>query len=162
MFFVLDALALMGSEIAWKLLVSLAGMLVGAALAYAATYPFRGRIRRSGVWGILGIFLGLASVFGIILAGSALFDIPAFPTAEGGNAGLLIYGLAFGFGVSVPRGLGFARGTGVPNEQRGSFRPEIRAATLVVATVSVLFALLFAAYVAIEYVIGPMIRYFAT
>ena len=69
-FFVLDALALMGSEIAIELLISLAG-----------------------------IMLGLVSVFEILLIGSALADVPVFPTAESGNVGFLIYGLAFGFGV---------------------------------------------------------------
>ena len=69
-FFVLYALALMGSEIAIELLISLAG-----------------------------IMLGLVSVFEILLIGSALADVPVFPTAESGNVGFLIYGLAFGFGV---------------------------------------------------------------
>jgi hypothetical protein len=69
-FFVLDALALMGSEIAIELLISLAG-----------------------------IMLGLVSVFEILLIGSALADVPVFPIAESGNVGFLIYGLAFGFGV---------------------------------------------------------------
>ena len=69
-FFVLDALALMGSEIAIELLISLSG-----------------------------IMLGLVSVFEILLIGSALADVPVFPTAESGNVGFLIYGLAFGFGV---------------------------------------------------------------
>jgi hypothetical protein len=39
------------------------------------------------------------SVFEILLIGSALADVPVFPTAESGNVGFLIYGLAFGFGV---------------------------------------------------------------
>lgn len=159
-FLVLDALALMGSELALELLVTLSGMLVGAGAAYAVTRPFRNRLAVSGVWRIVGVFVGLAFVFGIIFGGSALLGVPAFPTAESGNAGALIYGLAFGFGVSVPHGLGLSGYGGRPGAGEDA-RGDLRLAAVVLGAVAGLFVLLFAAFLVLEYVVAPLIRYLA-
>ena len=156
-FFVLNVLVLMGSGLALKLLVSLTGMFIGAVVAYAASYPFRMRFAESGAWRLLGIFLGLGLVFGIIYAGSALVGIPAYPTAESGNAGIFIYGLAFGFGIFVPRSLGL---TLAPKGRPGEgWDPRVLAVTSGVMVG--FFVLLFAFYVLIEYLGAPLIRYFA-
>ena len=155
-FFVLDVLALMGKDLATELLVSLSGMVVGAAVAYLGARPFR-RLVGTGIWRIIGIFLGLALTFVIIFAGSALAGIPAFPSAQGGNVGALIYGFALGFGVSVPSGLGFSEAPG-RWEARGS---EVRAVAVVLGVVAALFALLFVLFVLVEYLAAPLIRYLA-
>jgi len=155
-FFVLDVLALMGKALAAELLVSLSGMVVGAAVAYAGARPFR-RLVGTGIWRIIGIFLGLALTFVIIFAGSALAGIPAFPSAQGGNVGALIYGFALGFGVSVPGGLGFSEAPG-RREARGS---ELRTVALVLGVVAALSALLFVLFVLVEYLAAPLIRYLA-
>lgn len=150
-FFVLDVLALMGKDLATELLVSLSGMVLGATAAYAVARPFR-RLVGSGIWRILGIFLGLAAAFVIIFAGSALAGIPAFPTAQSGNVGALIYGFAFGFGVFVPRGLGASEGW----KARES---NLRAVGVAVGVVAAFLALLFALFVLVEYLVAPLIRY---
>lgn len=155
---VLNVLVVLGSDLALKLLITLVGMLVGAVVAYAITYPFRNMFAVSGVWRIAGNFVSLALVFGIIFGGSALIGIPAFPTAESGNAGTLIYGLTFGFGVSVPAALGLSR---TPEWRRDSRGAELRVLAVVLGTVAGLFALLFALYLLIEYVAVPLIRYLA-
>ena len=102
-FSLLNVLVLGGSELALDLLISLSGALAGFAAARLGTYPVRRR--GSGVGRIFGLFAGLAVGFLIIFGGTALAGIPPFPTAEGGNAGTMIYGLAFGFLVGVPGGL---------------------------------------------------------
>ena len=157
-FFFLDVLALMGEDLATKLLVSLSGMVLGATVAYAVAHPFR-RLVGTGAWRILGVFVGFAVTFGVIFAGSALAGIPAFPTAQSGSVGALIYGFAFGFGVSVPRGLGFSGGLDASGrrEPRGSNR---RAGGVALGVVAALFALLFMLSVLIEYLSAPIIRYF--
>ena len=148
-FSALDVLALMGVDLALRLLVSLSGLVLGAAAAYALARPFRGLV---GVYWMLAIFVGLALTFVIIFGGSALAGVPAFPTAESGNVGLLIYGFAFGFGVFVPGGLGFS----------GTFgASDLRALGLALGVVAALFALLFAAFVLIEYLAAPLIRHLA-
>ncbi len=96
-FFAPDMLAIIESPLAMVLLVSLSGILAGAGRVVA--YPFQKRFAGSGVGRTLGLFLGLAAVFIIMFAGSALADVPAYPTAEGGKVGALIYGLTCG---SVP------------------------------------------------------------
>ncbi len=157
-FFVLDVLALMGKDLATGLLVSLSGMVLGAAVAYAVARPFR-RLVGVGIWRIVGIFLGLAATFVIVFAGSALAGIPAFPTAQSGSVGALIYGFAFGFGISVPGGLGYSGGLGASEgrEVRGS---NLRAVGVALGVVAALIALLFALFVLIEYLAAPLIRYF--
>ena len=77
-FFVLDVLALMGEDLATELLVSLSGIGLGSAVAYAVARPFR-RFVGAGIWRTLGIFSGLALTFVIVFAGPALASIPAFP-----------------------------------------------------------------------------------
>jgi hypothetical protein len=158
-FFVLDVLALMGKPLATELLVSLSGMVLGAVVAYAVASPF-GRLVGTGIWRILGIFLGLALTFVIIFAGSALAGIPAFPSAQSGNVGALIYGFALGFGVSVPGGLGFSGASEAPGrrEARGS---GFETMALVLGVVATLFALLFVLFVLVEYLAAPLIRYLA-
>lgn len=158
-FFVLDVLALMGSDLAVKLLSTLAGMLLGMAVAYAVAYPFRKLFETLGVWRILGVFLGLALVFGIIVGGSVLAGIPLFPTAEGGDVGALIYGLAFGFGLSVARALAPSRGPAAPAERGGLSRSELKFVCVIVGGVVSLFAAFFALFLLIEYVVTPLIRY---
>lgn len=157
-FFLLDVLALMGSDPATKLLVSLTGMLMGGVLAYGACYPFRTKFAGSGTWRLLGVFLGLALVFGIIYAGSALAGIPAFPTAEGGSAGTFIYGFAFGFGIFVPKSLGLSP---VREAQPGEERAGLRILALMLGIAAGLLAVFFALYVVVEYVAAPLIRSFA-
>ncbi len=158
-FFVLDVLALMGEDLATKLLVSLSGMVLGATVAYAVAHPF-GRFVGTGVWRILGVFVGFALAFGVIFAGSALAGIPAFPTAQSGNVGALIYGFAFGFGVSIPRGLGFSSGGLDASGRREPRESNLRAGGVALGVVAALFALLFAFFVLIEYLSAPLIRYF--
>lgn len=158
-FFVLDVLALMGEDLATKLLVSLSGMVLGAAVAYAITRPLR-RFVGAGIWRTLGIFLGLALTFVIVFAGSALAGIPAFPTAQSGNVGAMIYGLAFGFGITVPGGLG-ASNTLRSQGRLEAGGPELRTVVVVLGAVAGLFALLFALFVLVEYLVAPLIQHFA-
>ncbi len=77
-FFVLDLLALMGGDLATRLVVSLSGMVLGSAVAYAVARTFS-RSMGVGIRRTLGIFSGLALTFVIVFAGSALASIPAFP-----------------------------------------------------------------------------------
>lgn len=159
-FFVLDALALMGSELAVELLISLAGMLVGMVAAYAIAYPLREKFGVSLGWRMVGIALGFASVAGVILVGTSLAGIPTFPTAEGGNVGFLIYGLALGFGVYFGGNLSSSRTTLTTTEGSG-VGPEFRVIAVMAGAVGALFMLAFAAYILFEYVLGPIVRYFA-
>lgn len=158
-FLLLDVLVLMGSELARELLIFLAGMLAGAFLAFAATYPFRRIVAGVGVWRNAGVFLNLALVFGIIFGGSALAGVPAFPTSASGDAGFLIYGFAFGFGTSTPYGLGLA--TETAKTSRKIRHGGLSAAAVALGTVAGLFGLLFALFLIIEYAAVPLIRYLA-
>lgn len=159
-FFTLDVLALLGSELATGLLISLAGILVGAAVAWAAAYPLRDRLSSSGGWRMVGIFLGLASVFLILVVGSTLAGIPKYPTAAGGEVGSLIYGLAFGFGIGFLGRLGPARRVPAAGDRPGR-SPELTLVVVAAVAVAALFSLAFAAYVVFEFVVGPVARYFA-
>lgn len=156
-FFFLNLLVLRGSDLALDLLVFLSAMLVGAAAARLAAYLFGSVFGGSGVRKTLGLFVGLASVFVIIFAGTALVGIPAFPTAEGGSAGDFIYGLALGFGIVVLRSFG-GLDPHVAWERRAPDRSEFKVAAVVLGTVVALFALLFASFLLIEYVAVPLIR----
>jgi hypothetical protein len=131
-FFVLDVLASMGEDLATELLVSLSGTVLGSAVAYAVARPFR-RFVGAGIWRTLGIFFGLALTFGIVFAGSALAGIPAFPPAQSGNVGALIYGSAFGFGISVPRGLSVS-GPFYASGRQEAGGSDLRAVVLVLGT----------------------------
>ena len=153
-FFLLDVLALRGSDLALDLLVFLSGMLAGVVAARLATYPFRKIVGGSGIWSIVGLFAGLASVFAIIFGGTALAGIPPYPTAGGGNVGNLIYGVALGFLIGVPGGL-------VPAESR-ELRPspalDLKVVAVILATVVGLFGLLFMLFLLLEYALVPLIR----
>ena len=151
-FFLLDVLALRGSDLALDLLIFLSGMLVGLVAARLATYPFRKKAGNSGNWRTAGLFAGLAAVFVIIFGGTALAGIPPYPTAEGGNVGNMIYGLALGFLIGVPGGL-----------VRGGTRPpppgsSLKIVAVILGTVAALFGLLFALFLLLEYALVPLIR----
>ena len=153
-FFVLNVLVLRGSDLALDLLISLSGALAGLAVARLAAYPFRRRTGGPGVWRTVALFAGLASVFVIIFGGTALADIPPFPTAEGGNVGTLIYGFALGFGMGAISGLASAE-PGAPARGDGS---ELKVVAVILGTVAALFALLFVLYLLLEYAVVPLIR----
>ncbi|MDQ3378399.1 MAG: hypothetical protein M3533_16120 [Actinomycetota bacterium] len=153
-FFALDLLVLRGSDLALDLLVFLSGMLAGFAAARLATYPFRRLVGGSGIWSTVGLFAGLALVFAIIFGGTALAGIPPYPTAEGGNVGNMIYGIALGFLVGVPGGL-IPAGSGGP---RPSSVPDLKVAAVILGTVVGLFGLLFMLFLLLEYALVPLIR----
>lgn len=153
-FFALDLLALQGSDPALELLIFLSGMLAGVPAARLATYPFIRMAGGSGIWRSVGLFAGLAPVFAIIFGGTALAGIPPYPTAEGGNAGNMIYGLALGFLVGVPGGLAPAGS----EERRPSPAPDLRVAAVVLGTVVGLLGLLFVLLLRLEYALVPLIR----
>ena len=153
-FFALDLLALRGSDLALDLLIFLSGMLAGVTAARLATYPFRRLAERSAIWRTVGLFAGLAFVFVIIFGGTALAGIPPYPTAEGGNAGTTIHGLALGFLVGVPGGLA---PVGL-EESRPSPGPDLKVAAVVLGTVVGLFGLLFMLFLLLEYALVPLIR----
>ena len=153
-FFALDLLALRGSDLALDLLIFLSGMLAGLVAARLATYPFRRMAGDFGVLRTLGLFAGLAAVFAIIFGGTALAGIPPYPTAEGGNVGNMIYGLALGFLVGVPGGL--APPDAVPRlPTPGS---NLRIVVVILTTVIGLFGLLFMLFLLLEYALVPLIR----
>ncbi len=153
-FFALDLLALRGSDLALDLLIFLSGMLAGVVAARLAAYPFRRLAERSAIWRTVGLFAGLAFVFVIIFGGTALAGIPPYPTAEGGNVGNVIYGLALGFLVGVPGGL-VPAGSEVP---RSSPAPDIKVVAVILTTVAGLFGLLFMLFLLLEYALVPLIR----
>jgi hypothetical protein len=159
-FFVLDTLALVGPELAIELLIPLAGMLVGMVAAYAAAYPPREKFGGSAGRRVAGIVLGVASVFGILPIGSAPADVPAFPTAESGNAGLLVYGLAFGFGACFGGNLG-SSGATLAKAEKSGVGPELGVIAAAADAVAALFAPAFAAFVLFGYAAAPPIRYAA-
>ncbi len=153
-FFALDLLALRGSDLALDLLIFLSGMLAGLAAARVVTHPFRSKVGGAGIGRTVGLLAGFAAVFVIIFGGSALAGIPPYPTAEGGNVGNLIYGLAFGFLVGVPNGLVPA----APQEPRPSPAPDLKVVAVILTTVAGLFGLLFMLFLLLEYALAPLIR----
>jgi hypothetical protein len=153
-FLALDLLALRGSDLALDLLIFLSGMLAGLVAARLATYPFKSRVGSSGIGRTVGLFAGLASVFVIIFGGTALAGIPPYPTAEGGDVGNLIYGLALGFLVGVPGGL-VPPGT---EQLRPSTVLDLRVAAVILTTVAGLFGLLFMLFLLLEFALVPLIR----
>ena len=153
-FLALDVLTLRGSDLALDLLIFLSGMLAGLAVSRLATYPFRRRSGGSGLGRTVGLFAGLASVFAIIFGGTALAGIPPYPTAEGGNAGTMIYGLALGFLVGFPGGLVRAESRPQPPLPGSS----LKVVAVIFGTVAALFGLLFALFLLIEFVAVPLIR----
>lgn len=153
-FFTLDVLALRGSDLALDLLIFLSGMLVGLVAARLATLPFRKLVGGSGIGRAVGLLAGPASVFAIIFGGTALAGIPPYPTAEGGNVGNMIYGLALGFLIGVPGGLAPAGA----REYRPSLVPDLKVAAVIFGTVIGLFGLLFMLFLLLEYALVPLIR----
>ncbi len=153
-FFALDLLALRGSDLALDLLIFLSGMLAGLAAARLATYPFRSRVGGTEIGRTVGLLAGFVAVFVIIFGGTALAGIPPYPTAEGGNVGNLIYGLALGFLVGVPGGLAPA---GL-EASRPSPGPDLKVAAVVLGTVVGVFGLLFMLFLLLEYALVPLIR----
>jgi hypothetical protein len=152
-FFALNVLVLLGSDLALDLLIFLSGMLIGFVAARLATYPFR-RMAGSGVERTVGLFVGLALVFVIIFGGTAVAGIPPYPTAEGGNVGNMIYGLALGFLVGVPGGLvpaGAAPNLPLPGS-------SLKVVAVILGTVVALFGLLFVLFLLLEYALVPLIR----
>lgn len=165
LFLILDVLALTGSEFATGLLVTLGGLVVGIVAA-VVVYPFTRRLERSSPVRYLWFFGGVASLFLIVVAGSALAGIPLFPTAEGGLVSVFLYGLAFGFGSSTAN---FALGGSVRSAFLGVLADSpdanrVAARTLVVigATVVGLLSLFLLAYVAFEFVLAPIVRSLAS
>ena len=156
-FFALNVLVLGGSELALDLLIFLSGMLAGFTAARLATYPFRRKPGGSEIGRTVGLFVGLALVFVIIFGGTALAGIPPYPTAEGGNVGNLIYGLALGFLVGVPGGLIPAGAESHLPLPASNFKIVV----LILGTVAALFGLLFVLFLLLEYALVPLIRTFA-
>lgn len=161
-FLVLDVLALMGVDLAQTLLVTLGGAVVGILASYVLAYPLVRRLPRTSVWRIIWFFFALASIYGVIVGGSALAGIPLFPTAEGGNVGAFIYGLAFGFGGAVGM---FARGgglraafTGILHEDDESRAVRRRFFVILGGAIFGLLVLCLLGYFAIEYVLSPIVR----
>jgi len=138
-FFVLTAPPSMGTELAVELPISLAGMLVAA---YAAASR------------MAGILLVLVPIFGILLIGSVLANVPAFSTAESGNAGFL----AFGFGMYWGANPSLSRAALATAEGPGA-RPRLE--VIAVGVGAALFKLAFAAFVLLEYFAASPIRYVA-
>jgi hypothetical protein len=162
-FAVLDVLALVGSAFATGLLIYLAGGLIGAAAALALTYPIRDRLVSSGNWRLFGIVLALLSVLGVIFGGTGLANIPYFPTAEGGNVGNLIFGLALGVCVGFGQRLNQKNTPGLARPIAGApERPDYGILIVVVGAVAALFTVSLVLFVLLEYVAGPLIRAFAS
>lgn len=72
----------------------------------------------------------------------------------------MIYGSAFGFCISVPRGLSVS-GPFYASGRREAGGSDLRMVILVLGVVAVLFALFFALFVLVEYLVAPLIRHFA-
>lgn len=161
LFLVLDVLALTGFEFAIGLLSTLGGGLAGVLLALAGAYRLVRGLPRESLWRPVWMFAGIASTFGIVVAGSALAGIPLFPTAEGGYAGAFVYGLAIGFGGSV---VNFSLGGGARSaflgEDEGDTGAYLKTALVVVGATLGLLAACLAGYLAIEYVLAPIARSF--
>jgi hypothetical protein len=164
-FLVLDVLVVLGSELVLGLLVLLTDLVAGLVLAFLVTLPARRALERGGPANLFGFLVGLASMFVIVFLGTQTAGIPAYPTAEGGHLGTVIYGFAFGFGVTVcmlslrsPVDSSVYRGAAVEN---GVGRVWLRASLVVAGVVVGLFGLLFFAFLLLEYVLGPVVRAFA-
>lgn len=166
LFLILDVLALAGSEFAIGLLVTMGGLVIGVCAAVALVYPFTRRLDRSSPLRYLWFFGGVASLFLIVVIGSALAGIPLFPTAEGGLTSTFLYGLAFGFGSSAAN---FALGgsirsafLGVLADSPESSRVAVRTLFVIGATVVGLLLLFLLLYVAFEFVLTPIVRSLAS
>ena len=165
-FVVLDVLVVLGSDLALGLLVLLTGLLAGLVFARLLTLPVRQALERGGPGNLFVFLAGLASMFVIVFLGTYAAGIPAYPTAEGGHLGTSIYGFAFGFGVAVctsslrPPAVSSAyRGTAAKD---GTGKVLLRASYVVAGVVAGLFGLLYAVFLLLEYVVGPVVRILAS
>ncbi|WP_119069511.1 hypothetical protein [Rubrobacter indicoceani] len=165
-FLILDVLALAGSTFATGLLVTLGGFVVGVTGAVGLVYPFTKRLARSSPLRYLWFFGGVASLFLIVVVGSALAGIPLFPTAEGGFTSAFLYGLAFGFGSGAAN---FALGGGVRSAFLGvladspeSSRVAARTLGVIAATIIGLLLLFLLGYVLLEFILTPIVRSLAS
>jgi hypothetical protein len=158
-FGVLNVLTLAGSRVALGLLAALSAGLVGAGIAYLASLFL---VPKGAVPGsprrLVGFMIGVASVFGIPFVGAALFGIPPFPTAEGGNVGHAVHGFSYGFGLALAR---FSIGPGGTPRRRASAPEEkawARVLLVVVGALAALSVLAFVASLLFRYVLGPLVR----
>ncbi|MGI8650125.1 MAG: hypothetical protein ACR2KW_07070 [Rubrobacter sp.] len=166
LFLILDVLALTGSTFATGLLVTLGGFVLGICASVALVYPFTRRLDRSSPVRYLWFFGGVASLFLIVVTGSALVGIPLFPTSEGGLVSIFLYGLAFGFGTAA---MNFALGgsirsafLGVISDGPESSRVALRTLVVIAATIVVLLLLFLLGYVVFEFILTPIVRSIAT
>ena len=164
-FLALDVLVVLGSELALGLLVLSTGLLAGLVLARLVTLPARRMLERGGPENLFVFLLGLASMFLIVFVSTSAAGIPAYPTAEGGHLGTVIYGFAFGFGATVCRA-SLRPSAITPSIYRGTAdgvgRVWVRASLLVAGVVAGLFGLLFFAFLTLEYVLVPVVKLFVS
>ncbi|HET7479426.1 MAG TPA: hypothetical protein VFJ72_07935 [Rubrobacteraceae bacterium] len=158
----LALLGLMGSDTGFWVLVVLLGVLIGHLSAYSVSMPFRGRfVRRFDSWADVVAFVsGFALGLMLLLIGAFFVGSPSFFSDGGGMSGALVYGLALG----VPQGL---RSGLVPRPQPGpeqvyqSRRAILQGILIVAGALFTILALAFGLYALIQYILGPLIRYFA-
>lgn len=155
--------ALAGSRVALGLLVMLSAGLIGALGAGLISRPLLRGSEPGSPRRLLGFLLGVASVFGVPFLGAALFGIPAFPTAEGGNVGHAVHGFSYGFGLALAR---FSIGSGgsavVRYRTAGrSGSVWLRAAVIVGGALAGLYTLAFVLSLLGSFVVGPIVRGFA-
>lgn len=166
LFIVLDVLALSGSTFATGILVTMGGFVLGAVVAVALVYPFTKRLERSSPVRYMWFFGAVASLFLIVVIGSAIAGIPLFPTAEGGLTSIFLYGLAFGFGASAAN---FALGgsvrsafLGVLADSPESSRVALQTVGVIAATIAGLLLLFFLGYIFFEFILTPIVRSLAS
>jgi len=156
---VLNVLALTGSEVALGLLVTLSAGLVGAGLSWLVSRPFLKGAGAGGPRRLAGFMAGVACVFGIPFVGAAIFGIPPFPTAEGGNVGHAVHGFSYGFGLALAR---FSASSGGVVTHRSSYAGDgqvwMRIGLVVLSALVLLVVLAFLASLLFEYVLGPIVR----
>ena len=150
-------LTLAGFEFGFRFLALLVGGVIGELASRLAAYPFRSRVGdRRGLSPIVASLVALASVL-VIVFGAPLVGIDSFLSAEGGASGLLVFGTALGFGARLRRELS------PPPSASGEIDVRATATDALIIGVPLLliFGILFGAFVLMEYVAGPLIRYFA-
>jgi len=155
--------ALAGSRVALGLLVMLSAVLVGAGGAYLISRPLTKGASPGSPRRLLGFLLGVASVFGVPFLGAALFGIPPFPTAEGGNVGHAVHGFSYGFGLALARFSVEAGGSAAARYRAtgDTGRVWLRAAVIVGGALAGLYTLAFVLALLGSFVIGPIVRRFA-
>jgi hypothetical protein len=158
LFVVLAGLSLAGFEFAFRFLAALIGFLVGDVASRLAAYPFRRRSvdRGHALQPLAAFFIGLVSALALIFIAS-LAGIAPFSSDEGGASGAFVFGLALGFGFRLRRQL-----SPTPSEAQGmDMRATSVDALIIGVPLLVILAFLFGAFVLIEYLAAPLIRYFA-